>query len=302
MPLPVLACSIESSGISLGANSGNNSDGFNAMLDPNLCVNKPIVNVWTAVSWQVFNYLITPALVVPVLLAVTILPWSIRRFRWKRQISAVGGALLLIYLVALTPKASALGNRVLVSFLPADPGSRVDAIVVLGRGPDLRPARVDVAADLWHENRAPLIFASGTGDAEEIADLLKARGVPEASLDGEPCSRTTEENARFTAAILPPKQFRQILLVTDSPHMLRSFLTFRSLGFTVIPHPNPLPPDLDGKNKAFLVFREYLGIVGYGLRGRFLHREPSPNDRAEIPVTKDASRLAAPAAIGVDQI
>jgi uncharacterized SAM-binding protein YcdF (DUF218 family) len=55
--------------------------------------------------------------------------------------------------------------------------------------------------------------------------------------------------------------------------MLRSKLTFESLGFEVIPYLTPLPKQLDLKKKAFLVFREYLGLISYGLQGRFMPRE-----------------------------
>jgi len=64
--------------------------------------------------------------------------------------------------------------------------------------------------------------------------------------------------------------------------MLRSLLTFRSLGFDVIPHANPLPPTLDGKKTGSLVFREYVGLISYGLWGRFLPREPSASYVARV--------------------
>jgi uncharacterized SAM-binding protein YcdF (DUF218 family) len=229
-------------------------------------------------SWQIFSWLTTPALIIPPLVLLTLLPMVLRRLRWRRRISALGATLLCVYLLTLSPAMIKIGNRVLVSFLPSDPGTTADAIVVLGRGTAMRSERVDVSARLWEAHRAPLIFASGWGDAQQIADLLEQKGIPSTAIAGEPCSRTTEENARFTAAILQPQKIHRILLVTDPPHMLRSLLTFRSLGFEVVPHINPLPQRLDTKKKAFLVFREYLGLVGYGLRGRFLPREPSAAD------------------------
>ncbi len=249
--------------------------------------------MWTFLSWQFFNWLTTPVLVIPPLLLLIVLPWLFRRLRWRRQLSGLGTALLVTYLLTLSPTMMKLGSRALVTFLPSDTGMPADAIVVLGRGADLRSQRVNVSAQLWEAHRAPLVFASGWGDAQEIAAMLQRKGIPETAIDGEPCSRTTEENARFTAALLQPQNVHRILLVTDPPHMLRSLLTFRSLGFEVIPHPNPLPDRLNTKKKAFLVFREYLGIVGYGLRGRFLPREPSAADvsPAAIAPAKDASPL-----------
>lgn len=248
------------------------------MLDPTLCLHKPLTNAWTNLSWQVFDWLTTPVLVIPPLVLIIVLPWLFRRLRWRQQISGLGTALLVSYLLTLSPTVIKIGGRALITFLPSDGGTTADAIVILGRGTEMRPERVKVAAQLWEDHRAPLLFASGWGDAQEIARMLEQKGIPAAAIEGEPCSRTTEENARFTAAILQPKNVHHILLVTDPPHMLRSFLTFRSLGFDVTPHTNPLPNHLNARKKAYLVFREYLGIVGYGLRGRFLPREPSAAD------------------------
>lgn len=258
------------------------------MLDPTLCIQKPLTTSWTSISWQIFGWLTTPALVIPPLVLMIVLPWLWRRLRWRRRISGLGATLLCLYLLTLSPTILKLGSRALVTFLPSDAGMPTDAIVVLGRGKDLRPERVDVSAQLWEAHRAPLIFASGWGDAQQIANMLEQKGIPATAIEGEPCSRTTEENARFTAAILQPQNVHRILLVTDPPHMLRSLLTFRSLGFDVVPHTNPLPHRLNARAKAYLVFREYLGIVGYGLRGRFLPREPSASDLN--PTASDRTR------------
>lgn len=268
------------------------------MLDPSLCIQKPLTTSWTSLSWQIFSWLTTPSLIIPPLVLLTVLPICFRRLRWRRRISGLGATLLCVYLLTLSPTMVKIGNRALVSFLPSDSGAPADAIVVLGRGTAMRRERVDVSARLWEAQRAPLIFASGWGDAKQIADLLKQEGVPAQAIDGEPCSRTTEENARFTAAILQPQNVHRILLVTDPPHMLRSLLTFQSLGFEVVPHTNPLPRRLNTKTKAFLVFREYLGLVGYGLRGRFLPREPSAADLspAAIAPVNDALPPDAPVA------
>ena len=219
-------------------------------------------------------WLATPILVVLPLTALIILPWIIPRLRWKRQLSGLGAVLLLVYYIASLPLTIAVANKGLVAFLPTDPGVDVDAIVVLGRGEGLRTSRVGVAAELWKAHRAPLIFVSGVGDAPPILQQLEAAGIPHQALSDESCSRTTEENALFTAKLLQPQGVKRIVLVTDPPHMLRSLLTFRSLGFKVIPHASPLPPDLAQAEKAMIVFYEYMGLVSYGLRGHFLPQAP----------------------------
>jgi len=228
-----------------------------------------------------------PQWVLPPLITLIILPWLLRLRRRKWLYSTTGAVMLLAYLLIGSPLTVNLGERFLTRSLPTDVGDAVEAIVVLGRGGELRPQRVETAASLWHESvkqlspaidRPPLIFVSGRGDAPEIAQLLKQRGIPESAIDGEPCSRTTEENAQFTAALLQPRGIHRILLVTDPPHLRRSWLTFRSLGFEVTPHSSPLPPRFSERKTAFLVMRECFGFVTYGLLGRY-----TPRSVTEMP-------------------
>ncbi|PSB25158.1 YdcF family protein [Stenomitos frigidus] len=198
--------------------------------------------------------------------------WS-RRLRWYRRRTHVVVALTLACLLITSPPGLALVTHALTSQIPADSGAKAEAIVVLGRGARFMNDRVDVTAALWQAKRAPLIFVSGRGDAKRITRQLLEKGIPSDVLDGENCSLTTEENAQFTADLLIPKGMKQIILVTDAPHMLRSRLTFQSLGFDVIAHPNDLPSNLGYREHIELVAREYGGILSYVLRGRFHERE-----------------------------
>ncbi len=239
------------------------------MLDPALC-ERP-VSQWLVLKSVLSNWLMTPTLVVLPLLVLVFIPWLIPRLRWRRFWSGFGTVLLVIYWSATFPLTIAVAKKGLIAFLPPDPGTTTDAIVVLGRGPEFRLSRVKVAAELWQSHRAPLIFASGAEDGSEIVEQLKAEGIPNQALDEEHCSQTTKENALFTASVLQPRGVKQIILVTDPPHMLRSLLTFRHLGFEVIPHASPIPPKLDPTKTAMLMFYEYMGLVSYGLQGEFVH-------------------------------
>ncbi|MBD0334416.1 MAG: YdcF family protein [Cyanobacteria bacterium Co-bin13] len=243
---------------------------------------------------MIFRWVTQPALVLPVLIGFTALPWLLRAERWKRPITRIGVTLTLIYLVMFSPTIAKIGNRFLMVGVPQDPGQPADAIVVLGRGAPLRSSRVDVAAALWRQQRAPLIFSSGRGDALEIAQRLQSKGVPAQALDGEPCSSTTEENAEFTAALLQPQGVRRIVLVTDPPHMLRSQLTFQSFGFDVTPHISPLPGNIKNRGNQVLVLREWAGLIAYGLMGRYFARSASP----EVPW---ANQTVAPTALNPSQ-
>lgn len=180
--------------------------------------------------------------------------------------------LLLVLVVAWTPAGTALMRQGLVGPIPKDSGSTVDAIVVLGRGLGSIPNRADLAAVLWQRGRAPFIFASGLPEAEAIMRQLNNKDVPAAALQGEKCSLTTEENALFTAIALNPQGVRRILLVTDPLHMLRSLLTFRSLGFEVIPRTTSTTDIATSELASASVRRETAALLGYALLGRFWTR------------------------------
>jgi uncharacterized SAM-binding protein YcdF (DUF218 family) len=223
----------------------------------------------------------TPILVVLPLLFLILLPWIVPRFRWKRLWSGFGTLLLVTYFSAQFPLTTAVANKGLVTFIPPDRGQTADAIVILGRGETFRDSRVNVAANLWESQRAPLIFASGSGDGSEIVKQLKLLGIPTEALNEEHCSQTTKENALFTASVLQPQGVKRIILVTDPPHMLRSLLTFRNVGFEVIPHKSPVP-HLTQTRKAMMMLYEYMGLVKYGLKGEFVPQNMAKQQQQQI--------------------
>ncbi|WP_052128761.1 YdcF family protein [Neosynechococcus sphagnicola] len=226
---------------------------------------------WTDVTWRLFHGLTHPWLIVPPLLVLMGLPWLLRSRPLQIYLSRPAAIALLFYLLAIATPTATLANWLLAQFVPFDTGAPADAIVVLGRGEVLRPSRIQTSVQLWQAHRAPEIFVSGAGDAPKMITDLQTAGVPVQQLSGEYCSRTTEENARYTAALLQPQEIYHIVLITDAPHMLRSYLTFVSFGFQVIPHPSPFPTHRS--LSSLLVLREYVGLVSYGLLGRFQARE-----------------------------
>lgn len=139
------------------------------------------------------------------------------RRRKRRILNWSIASLVLIYGLAIAPPTVNLAEKVLVSILPKDSGASADAIVILGRGSVFSPSRVELAAELWQANRAPLIFTSGMSDAPAMLKMLKEQGIPDTALDGEGCSQTTRENALFTVEALQPRGVKRILLITDSP-------------------------------------------------------------------------------------
>lgn len=122
-----------------------------------------------------------------------------------------------------------------------------DAIVVLGAGiePDFRPTgalrrRVEHAVTLWREGYAPYIICSGgyTGknplpEAVACVDTVVGMGVPRGAVFAESASRSTEENAIFTARLMAAHGWRSVLVVTDNFHVLRSEYLFGRVGVPV---------------------------------------------------------------------
>jgi len=118
-----------------------------------------------------------------------------------------------------------------------DPLAPLDAIVVLGAplGPggrvtEIVAERAAAAAALWHAGGAPLVCPTGRGEADAIAELLVAGGVPTAALRVERDARNTYENAYRSAELLAADGVRAVWLVTQPFHGRRSRWWFRRAG------------------------------------------------------------------------
>lgn len=228
---------------------------------------------------------------------------------WKRpQIAAI----------ALAVSFSALflgGNYFVAQSLTAalerqnpapQPLPKAAAIIVLGGGVrsqvppspwvDLNDAgdRVLYGAKLWREGYAPYLLLSGgrvdstpgTSEAADMAEIAQALGVPSSALLLEPNSRTTYENAQFTANLLQEKGISgPYLLVTSAWHLPRALGIFRHFGLEVIPVPTDfhshvtpvlsgpaaipfyLLPDAEWLRLTTMMLKEYFGLGVYWLRG-----------------------------------
>ena len=193
-------------------------------------------------SWLWVEWFSDPIRVGLLLLGLIGLSWLFRSKRWLRRVRTYAIALFIGYLVLISPPFVALAMYGIGRPLPPDTGTKVDVIVILGRGREHSPPRVDVVARLWQDQRAPVVFASGIVDAPELVAMLRSKNIPVQAASGERCSKTTWENAVFTKAVLQPQGVKQILLVTDLPHLWRSLLIFEQAGFQVIPMTVPFLP------------------------------------------------------------
>lgn len=220
-----------------------------------------------------------------IILALLWVLWLVIPRRWRRLL-IIPAVVLAIGSILFSPIGMSIGLWGLTAFVPPDSGESVQAIVVLGRGKSLRELRVSEVQELWQSDRAPRIFVSGMSDADAIIQSLNQQGIPEQSLSGEECSQSTEENGVFTSAILHPQGIQKILLVTDPPHMLRSFLVFRSFRFQVIPHFSPIVIPSTLQEYFRIQLREYLGLAEYALTGKFILRNPASLNPPPAEVTQ----------------
>ena len=157
----------------------------------------------------------------------------------------------------------------LSSLLPKNQNTAIRSVIVLGRGPDSQAERALVVSQLWKEHQTATIFVSGMTDAPLIARTLKEMGVPEEKIEGERCSQSTWENGLFSELLLNSESHQHVLLVTDSPHMMRAFLVFQSFGFDVTPHTIPLEPEkFFSIKRSRLILREYAALIAYSISGK----------------------------------
>ena len=122
----------------------------------------------------------------------------------------------------------------------------VDAIIVLGAGlnPDNTPTpsmirRADHAAALWQQGVATHIICSGgypgratVSEASACQTALLVAGVPANVIILEEASRSTEENALKTQAIMQANGWQTAVIVSDGYHLLRANWLFQMSGIT----------------------------------------------------------------------
>lgn len=117
-------------------------------------------------------------------------------------------------------------------------------IVVLGAAvwadgapsPTLR-RRCAAAAQLWSAGGFDRIIPSGgvgrhpPAEADVMAGLLVAAGVPASAIDPERYATRTIETAQYVARMVPPDA--RITAVSDRYHLTRVWVAFRSVGLIV---------------------------------------------------------------------
>jgi len=221
----------------------------------------------------------------------------------------MGGSFAVIFLTAVLPVGgwllSPLENRFPVPTLP----ERVDGIVVLGGAiqPGISLDRKAVSlngsverlvafADLARRYpSAKLVFTGGSGDlmrpdareGDALGPFLDAVGIARERVIIERDSRNTDDNARFSKALVKPQPGETWVLITSARHMPRSVGIFRHAGWPVIPYPADylttrtvgwsfgfnVAGGLDALDEAAY---EWLGLGYYKLSGRIDSWFPGP--------------------------
>jgi uncharacterized SAM-binding protein YcdF (DUF218 family) len=145
--------------------------------------------------------------------------------------------------------------------VPAAASPAADAVLVLGGAmqaarPPGQPHlgfgsaadRVWHAAALYRAGKARWVMAIGGNrpgyedvapEAEAMAEVLRALGVPASALRLEGRSRNTRENAANSVALVRQVGAKRVLLVTSALHMPRALAVFQGVfagsGVTIIP-------------------------------------------------------------------
>lgn len=241
------------------------------------------------------------------MLAALIWLWKFPR----RSLFAIAAALLILFSSSNTLLAARFVQTLEWRYLPPDPVPAAEAIVVLGgstytQSPPRPWVEVSEAGDrvlygakLYQDGAAPLIVFSGgrivwegsgnsPSEAEDMAEIAMAMGIPERNIVREDESLNTYQNAVNTAKILQQRQIDTILLVTSALHMPRSVAIFEKQGFNVTPAPTDywvsqkFLDDMRGISVGTLLYilpdstaldfftkalKEYIGLAVYRLRG-----------------------------------
>lgn len=248
-----------------------------------------------------FRYFIKQLLLPPgLLLLLLLVAWWLRRSRPRLAALCFslgfGGFLLMSLPVVVQWGAKALEREPpLARDSWTSLAQRADAIVVLGSGRERgdlawgedQPTGIGLerqryAARLAKASGLPILTSGGLhygtlpSEARLMADSLRDDfGVTVRWQEGE--SRTTWENAAFSAKMLLPEGIKRVVLVTQAWHMPRAVWSYQQAGFEVVPAPvgflgtdNARPfggwmPEFKSIWQSGQLMNEAVGQVGYWL-------------------------------------
>jgi uncharacterized SAM-binding protein YcdF (DUF218 family) len=226
-----------------------------------------------------YDFLTPPALLVSLCLAGAWLAW----YRPAPGIFVMLVAATFLYVAAMPVVASLLLSRIEAKIPAASDFSAAGAIVVLGGGVHRGGAgesdtlgidslgRVEVAAQAWRRLRLPVLVAGGVGRGARVTAAARLMrqvlenefGVPVKWT--EDASRTTYENALYSARILNAAHIGTVVVVTDAWHMPRALWCFARVGLKPLPWPGPRQAMMTDRIDDFLPSLPALAQTGYAL-------------------------------------
>jgi uncharacterized SAM-binding protein YcdF (DUF218 family) len=182
-------------------------------------------------------------------------------------------------------------------------GGAIDDLVSAARGQtvfDEGGERITEAVILAKRfPQARIVYTSGinsvlggtSGEAARARDLMAAMGVAPDRVTIEDRARNTDENARFTAALVHPEASQRWLVVTSAFHMPRAMGVFEKAGFRPIAYPvsfytegtwagdlRPIFDPIRNLKTFVLAAHEWIGLAAYWASGRIDHFFPKPGD------------------------
>jgi uncharacterized SAM-binding protein YcdF (DUF218 family) len=213
-----------------------------------------------------YDFLVPPAVLV---LICAFAAWLML---WHRRLGC-GIAIIassLLYLAALPVVAAHMLEDVEIANPARRDFTTAQAIVVLGGGvhrgdgamvPDTLGVwtlqRLYFANQAYHRLNLKVAVSGGRGPGAHTteASLMKAAlehdfGVPVSWFEDQ--SRSTWENALYTAKLLKADNVTNVVLVTSAWHMKRALWSFERVGLHAIPWPTPLTYDESDRIDDFL--------------------------------------------------
>jgi uncharacterized SAM-binding protein YcdF (DUF218 family) len=162
---------------------------------------------------------------------------------------------------------------------------------------DERLTEAVVLAKRYPEARVVYTSGSSSFAGKTSTEALQARkfmsqmGIPPERVTIEDKSRNTDENARFTAAIVHPEPSQRWIVVTSAFHMPRAMGIFEKAGFHPIAYPVAFRTRGRWQDDLRLTFEptrnlrifeiavhEWIGLAAYWLSGRSDHLFAGPGD------------------------
>jgi len=198
---------------------------------------------------------------------------------------------ILLYLCA-TPAVSTFLTDELVASVPTSSDlAGAQAIVVLGGDyklgdgagiPDsvglLTLERLAAATRLYRRLGLPVVVTGGqvAGTHEPLAKLMREELEQDFSIPvkwAEGRSRTTYENALYTAELVKPANIDTVIVVTQAWHMPRALWSFNRVGLRALPSAPPeavrsidlrdFEPTARALQQSFYAVHEIIGLAYY---------------------------------------